>query len=619
MDVTIYDAVNFGGRSATLQVGNYPLTGSGAPLDKVASIQVPAGIVAMVFEMADGAGGYGRSADLMENYADVSTLGLSGIPYIQVFLSERDAPLLEEMIAKAPAAVAATAATSAATKAAATAPTTAIPLPGPVRVPIPTPITQQFWTRGAVVNEQYVAGHWTAGTGPASQPGPAVVSPGPLPHLLHITTIQGQDMTNPAYNTSASNWASQVVGGTKFDGSTSHPLEWVSVLNPTVEQDDEVGVAGFALAAQLSGADLPFTHPFGGDFEFQIVPDAGYANLLAPSNIPPANENTDSEIAEAFGQFRQYGLPEIGSFAMEVDAGIVPEPYRAVNGDRVAVYGRWIIDAGHDDFHSEIHPPLLLARAQVVNAQGTQVYPDAGAMTQVQIWGRPYQTSQKFTDGSSTNLCLQDYLKNIAETTGDIVANPQLFPKPLDGVHLVTFIVRPPVPTPPTGGPLILGPAHLECSYSFTTNKSCGVQVMQSYTDPNAVEVILALNSAAYPTLPAQPSTLVPWTISSLESNIPPDLGALTSFLVGVVTDYQNAVHGGKIYVRTINPLPTPNVSTNVVPFTPLASLPESQVNVDDTQPFPIVGWVKVQWVRTSSIAVESGLHQVASAESAQA
>jgi len=616
MDVTIFDAVNFGGRSATLAVGEYPLSGSGAPLDQVASIQVPAGMVALVYELADSAGGYGRSADLMENYADVSTLGLAGIASINVFLAEREAPLIEAMIARGPASAPTSAPGPVAAPGATPEPAQ---LRAPVGAPLPSPELQQFWVRGAVVNEQYVAGHWQVLSAQPSAPGPAVVSPGPLPHLLHITTIQGQDMTNPAYNTSSSNWSSQVVGGTVFDGSSSHPLEWVSVLNPTVEQDDEVGVAGFALAVELAGADLPFTHPFGGDFEFQIVPDAGYTNLLAPSNHPPANSNTDSEISEAFSQMRGAGLPEIGAFAMEVEAGLVPEPYRAVDGDRVAVYGRWIVDAGHNDFHTEIHPPLLLARAQVVNAQGAQVYPDAGAITLMQLWGRPYQAAQKYTDGSSTNLCMQDYITNIAETLGDIVANPPVFPKPFDGVHLVSFIVRPPVPTPPPARPIVLGPAHLECSYSFTTNKSCGVQVIQSYTDPNAVEVILALNSVLYPTLPEPPSTKVAWSIDALKSNIPPDLSALTSFLVGVVTDYQKAVHGGNLYVRTYNPLPAPDVTTHAVPFTPLASLPQSQVNVDDTQPFPIVGWLKLQWVHTSSIVVDGGLHQVASAESAQA
>jgi hypothetical protein len=574
MDVTLYDAVNFGGRSATLGVGGYPLTGSSAPLDKVASIQVPAGVVALVYEMADSAGGYGRSADLMENYADLSTLGLAAIAYVQIFLAERE-PVAVAMVVRT------------------------------------VPTLHEVWIRGSVVNEQYVAGHFGIGALP-SAPGHAVVSPGPLPHLLHITTIPGQDWGNPPYNTSPSNWSSQVVGGTTFDGSDSHPFEWVSVLNPTVEQDDEVGVAGFAVAVETSAHDLPFTHPFGYDFEFAIVPDAAYTNLLAPSNRPPAIPNvTDSQVAEALTEVRAAGLPEYGAFAMEVEVGMVPEPYRATPGDRVAVYGRWIVDAGHGDFHAEIHPPLLLARAQVVNAQGAQVYPDAGAMTLMQLWGRPYQAAQKFTDGSSKNLCLQTYMKNIAETTGDIVAYPPIFPKPFDGVHLVSFVVRPPVPTPPPEISVVQGPAHLECSYSFTTNNSCGVQVQQSLSDPNAVEVILALNSAGYPNLPEPPSTKVGYSIDSLRSSIPASLSALTSFLVDVVSEYQSIVHGGNLYVRTYNPLPAPDVTTHAVPFTPLSTLPRSQVNVDNTQPFPIVGWLKLQWVRSSIVVIGGGLQQV--------
>jgi hypothetical protein len=619
MNVTIYDAVNFGGRSAALGVGNYPLSGAGAPLDKVSSIQVPAGMVALVYELADSAGGYGRSADLMENYADVSTLGLAGIAYLQVFLSERNLPVLTKAVEKAP--VGAVMGTAVGTPARAVVGTAAgTPTGTPAGAPTGTAVgtaagigvVHEVWFRGSVANEQYVAGHWGISSAQPSTPGPAVVSPGPLPHLLHITTIQGQDMTNPPFNTSSGNWSSQVVGGSTFDGSNSHPFEWVSVLNPTLEQDDEVGVAGFAAAVEVSTADLPFTHPFGGDFEFAIVPDAGYTNLLAPSNVPPANSNTDSQVREAFSQVRSLGLPSVGAFAMEVEAGMVPTPYRAILGDRVAVYGRWIIDDGHNDFHSEIHPPLVLARAQAVNAQGVQVYPDGNAITLMQLWGRPYQAAQKFTDGSSKNLCLQDYMTNISTTLSDIVAYPPIFPKPFDGVHLVSFVVRPPSLTPPTGRLAILGPAHLECSYSFTTNKSCGVQVQQSLSDPNAVEVMLALNSAGYPTLPEPPFTKVPWSIDSLRSSIPADLSTLTSFLVDVVEKYQGAVHGGNLYVRTYKPLPAPDVTTHAVPFTALSTLPRSQVNVDNTQPFPIVGWLKLRWVRSSTIvAGGGGLHQV--------
>lgn len=399
----------------------------------------------------------------------------------------------------------------------------------------------------------------------------------PLPHLLHISKIQGDDWANPVYDTSSATWSSQVVGGSQYDGSDAHPFEWVSVLNPTVEQDDEVGVAGFAVGVDLSEFDLPFTHPFGGDFEFGIVPDAEYAGLLAQSND--------------------------GALPMEVEAGMVPDAYRPQVGDRVAVYGRWIVDAGHNDFHSEIHPPLLLARARAVNSQDADAYPDASAATLLQLWSRPFQAAQKFTDGDSKNLSLQPYLKNIADTVYDIDAYPPTFPKPFDGVHLVSFLVRPPMPTPPPPPRPFLDQAYLECSYSFTTNKACSVQVQQSLSDPNAVQVILALNSAGYPLLPEPASTLIKYTIDDLVGQIPTDLGKLTSFLIDVVKTYQSAKNLGgaaDLYVRTYNPLSAPDLSRQVVPFTPLANLPPSAVNVNDSQPFPIIGWLKVRWAWSS-------------------
>ena len=59
-----------------------------------------------------------------------------------------------------------------------------------------------------------------------------------LPHILEISQVNGTPWVNPAFNTNDPGWSSL---WTKFDGSTKSPFEWVSVLNPTVEQDDEVG------------------------------------------------------------------------------------------------------------------------------------------------------------------------------------------------------------------------------------------------------------------------------------------------------------------------------------------------------------------------------------------
>jgi hypothetical protein len=566
MDVRIYEDVNFGGNSEALEIGEHRLFAAADLNDEVSSIKVPAGLVALVHEHADGAGGYGRSVDLLEDHADLATLGLGDtISYVEVFAAERDIVSRNHATGE-------------------------------------TDTARVVWARGSLVNGQYVPGHWERPRAQPQPPGPAVVSPGPLPHLLHISKIQGDDWKNPPYDTSSATWSSQVVGGSTYDGSDAHPFEWVSVLNPTIEQDDEVGIAGFAVGVDLSGADLPFTHPFGRDFEFGILPDAEYEGLLAQSNRDP--DATNDNIKNAFPDGRRIGLPVNGALPMEVEAGMVPDAYRAQVGDRVAVYGRWIVDAGHEDFHSEIHPPLLLARARAVNSQDADAYPDASAVTLLQLWSRPYQAAQKFTDGDSKNLSLQSYLTNIAETLGDIKAYPPIFPKPFDGIHLVSFFVRPPVPTPPRG-PFPFGSARLECSYSFTTNKACGVQVQQSLSDPNAVEVILALNFVGYPTLPEPANTLVKYKIDDLVHQIPTDLDTLTTFLIDVIETYQSkfGLSEADLYVRTYNPLSVPDVSTHAVPFTPLANVPRSSVNVDDTQPFPIIGWLKTKWVYTSIVS----------------
>ena len=125
-------------------------------------------------------------------------------------------------------------------------------------------------------------------------------------------------------------------------------------------------------------------------------------------------------------------------------------------------------------------------------------------------------------------------------------------------------------------------------------------------SDPNAVEVILALNSAGYPSLQEPAHTLVKSKIDDLVHQIPTDLGTLTNFLVNVVKAYQSrfGLSEADLYVRTYNPLPAPDVGSHVVPFTPLANLPRSSVNMDDTQPFPIIGWLKVKWVHTSLVSV---------------
>jgi hypothetical protein len=423
--------------------------------------------------------------------------------------------------------------------------------------------------------------------------------------LLDISQVNGNPWVNPAFDTSAPDWSSNVVQGQVFDGTAAHKFEWVSVLNPGVEQDDEVGVAGTAVNPNPSEQDLPFDHPFGfapADWEFTIAPDPAYANLLGTANKDQTDLNTygkDWAVAVAAG----IPIPS-GLLGVEIDGALVPPAYRIEQGDRVAVYGRWIVDAGHKGFHTEIHPPLLMARAQSVDVNGNTAPRSADATTLFQLWSRPYQAQQLYATGGQSGLPLRDYVEDIAETLGQISASPPLFAKPFQGIYLVSFTVRPPVDIPPPKdlGLETLTTPRLECSYHFTVNGSCSVEVIQSPAEPDSVLVVLALNSVGYPDLPAPPRRAVTVSIEQLLANAPGDVN------LNWIEEIWAKLKGTIVF----NICEAPQMSqtqdqVNVVPFTQLGGLPSSSQATDKSQPFPVYGWLKLRWVTPSTTTASTG------------
>lgn len=297
------------------------------------------------------------------------------------------------------------------------------------------------------------------------------------------------------------------------------------------------------------------------------------------------------------------GIP--GLLPVEVDGALVPTDYRVAQGDRVAVYGRWIVDAGHDDFHTEIHPPLLMAFARSVDGNGNPAARSEDATTLFRLWSRPHQSPQLFTDGGQSGLPLATYLENIATTPGSIIATLPVFAKPFQGAHLVAFTVRPPVPHSP---PKIALPAtvQLECSYHFTVNGGCAVEVIPSPAEPDAVLVVLALNSARYPALPPPPRHKISIGIDQLLAEAKKE-GFNLSVLQQAWADIKDAQFGDiEMYVCGPPPMSQTQDAVNVVPFTPVAKLPSNAMATDSGQPFPVYGWLKLRWV-TQGVAGAGG------------
>jgi hypothetical protein len=284
-------------------------------------------------------------------------------------------------------------------------------------------------------------------------------------------TIIEVDTDPPAPPSSTPTWTSDITGGQTWLGNLTSPgarMAWTQVLAPGKEFDAPmVGVSGrvirFESAAvspdgEDSESDFPFHHPFATthngnealvDWEVAVEVDSRFITLLGPTNDGHSGADPMSE--KDFGQAtaKAASAPKTSAHAgvlgVEFDAAFVPEWARPGEGDRVAVIGRWIVDAGHDDFHTEIHPPFLLAGAR----------PVAGSTISTLV-GRPYLVSQLWPEGSFRDHILAEAGKVIAvpPLSELMEARAAVFTTPFEGPVDISYLLRPPGPPPYPGAPL---------------------------------------------------------------------------------------------------------------------------------------------------------------------
>jgi hypothetical protein len=234
-----------------------------------------------------------------------------------------------------------------------------------------------------------------------------------------------------------------------------------------------------------SHRDFPFSHPFVDsssdptppnlppvyDWEFAFEIDPDYEFLLAEGN----------RIASSDAEHPR------GLLGVEIDGAFVPRGFKTgvETGDRVAVFGRWIVDTAHKkentSFRSEIHPPLLMACARV------QTLANGERGTRVLFTSRPYLVGQRFTlntdqiydsagdDGAVLEHFAKEYTKIHTGLSFQVSAHPKIKSHPFRGVHLLRIKVRPPALEGP-GIPGVMRP-RLAVSLQFTVRSGCAVQV----------------------------------------------------------------------------------------------------------------------------------------------
>jgi len=395
--------------------------------------------------------------------------------------------------------------------------------------------------------------------------------------------------------------------------------EWVQVGASNEDFDlNTVGFAGWLLQPELSKADVPFTHPFGPDWECMVALDQEYASLLAPGNAIPDGADGVAAITDA--TVLGIPIPQGGLLAVETDGGNVPNALKAFGdtvrvGDRIAVFGRWIIDSGHsvsttvgDTYRAEVHPPMLMAIG------GTRPASASGeTLTRIVVTSRPYLVKQVYTtdtstisdDSASNDGTLLQHLNNevnkltgIIPTSLAIEAHPKIASKPFSGVHLFRLTIRPPSAG---GGIGHVFPSQVQVSFQFTHRTGVGVQVVGA---DDHVDLLISLNSVGYqaPALPARQTDT--WTKDRLNA-IDGGAANLLSFEqiaslfnvnpVSTVIAEHALAHGietDKYDVPDVNVMDR----SHAVPFVSTNQIPAGQgIVINDNQPYPVVGFLELR------------------------
>ena len=441
--------------------------------------------------------------------------------------------------------------------------------------------------------------------GPAEPPGPAPSPVGGPPSWILDTTY-----TNVPYPPAEQDlyWAQKLTDGKTVHDLTSPPVyEWTPVYDARFEKEGSLnnpvaGLTGWVVPAKnpggLSGGDVWLTHPFNFDWEYYIVPDPQYESLLAVSNTgtdPVTGELSDQDYHDATAHARDVlGLQAPhGVLGVEIDQNLVPLSFRneVTDGARIAAFGRWIVDSGHPDFHTEIHPPLLTAVAKPSppprGARG------ASEMTRVEIMSRPYTVSQRFSEGTFVDHLISEVAK--VETTilgwplsWRVEAHPTVYTTPYDGRPYIKLLVKPPVPRKN------VGLQRLMVNFHFTHREGVAVRVFDAGNDTVGIIVVLGdLNPAK---LPPKSDWNIPWSA----------LGSEYAWIVTILQVLDLLFDPFGVYILSLGILTdlydAPSASSpgdyqNVAAPVPLDQLqPTAGFFEDDSQPFPIYGWLNVYW-----------------------
>lgn len=197
---------------------------------------------------------------------------------------------------------------------------------------------------------------------------------------------EAADGTPPSYSAASvcgsdtRTYLAELASGNPLDSKV--PYEWADI----VPGGTQVLVSGTAASTHLGPQDNPFTHPFGNDLSMDVALDTAFrpfSRQLGPAEEKPGQMHVEivSGVIPHVQRPSQASPGQTWEQLSDFNAtGIQPGFADPSVGDRVLVQGRWIIDCGHSNYGTELHPMSFVAwtahqgSTTVARAYGNTVY-----------------------------------------------------------------------------------------------------------------------------------------------------------------------------------------------------------------------------------------------------
>jgi hypothetical protein len=158
----------------------------------------------------------------------------------------------------------------------------------------------------------------------------------------------------------------------------------------------QILVSGSVAKTHLGPQDNPITHPYGDDLSMDVVLEPQFTQFSR--QLGPAEEANGQMHVEIASGLIPHGRRASGASATQTWrqlsdfnlTGFQPGFDKPALGDRILVMGRWIIDCGHPNYGTELHPMAFVAWTH-----------RKGATTVARTYFNPYHDTELYNESAS--------------------------------------------------------------------------------------------------------------------------------------------------------------------------------------------------------------------------